>query len=368
MPAPRRRGAFGRRSASRRTGAYSGVREPASTGHGGRPVAPPRRAGRGPRGPLGTGAGAAPVRREQASAYRGGIGAAPWGVMRLSVLPLATLGVLAGGSALGQSPSPALGQGWAGELRSRGGAASSDAAGSTGAGLLDGSLSYSFDNGLTAEAELEGNGLLGSEGAGGTVQAWWEDPSLGGDRRLRRGLALGRAVAATLRVPWRALSRALHAARPGRHRPPPTRRGRGSSREGSSASSPAAGIRSTRLGSISARRPREGAALSSAMSSGHPGSCRRAACSRSMPARGRGGPARARRRPFRVRPGCGEHRARAATRRGAGLPALCGRGIRGAEGCAGTASKRRSEIVRRLRALRGLRPAAQTRKALTWLR
>jgi len=150
--------------------------------------------------------------------------------------------------------------------------------------------------------------------------------------------------------------------------PPPTRRGRGSSREGSSASSPAAGIRSTRLGSISARRPREGAALSSAMSSGHPGSCRRAACSRSMPARGRGGPARARRRPFRVRPGCGEHRARAATRRGAGLPALCGRGIRGAEGCAGTASKRRSEIVRRLRALRGLRPAAQTRKALTWLR
>ena len=99
--------------------------------------------------------------------------------MRLSVLPLATLGVLAGGSALGQSPSPALGQGWAGELWSRGGAASSDAAGSTGAGLLDGSLSYSFDNGLTAKAELEGNGLLGSDGAGGTVQAWWEDPSLG---------------------------------------------------------------------------------------------------------------------------------------------------------------------------------------------
>ncbi len=179
MPAPRRGAAFGRRSASRRTAAYSGVREPASTGHGGRPVAPPRRAGRGPRGPLGTGAGAAPVRREQASAYRGGIGAAPWGVMRLSVLPLATLGVLAGGSALGQSPSPALGQGWAGELWSRGGAASSDAAGSTGAGLLDGSLSFSFDNVLTPEAELEGNGLRGSDGAEGTVQAWWEDPSLG---------------------------------------------------------------------------------------------------------------------------------------------------------------------------------------------
>ena len=367
MPAPRRRGAFGRRSASRRTAAYSGVREPASTGHGGRPVAPPRRAGRGPRGPLGTGAGAAPVRREQASAYRGGIGAAPWGVMRLSVLPLATLGVLAGGSALGQSPSPALGQGWAGELRSRGGAASSDAAGSTGAGLLDGSLSYSFDNGLTAKAELEGNGLLGSDGAGGTVQAWWEDPSLGligafAEASRSDGLWQRRFVfhGELYLGPFTLLGQAGIA--------PPTRRGRGSSREGSSASSPAAGIRSTRLGSISARRPREGAALSSAMSSGHPGSCRRAACSRSMPARGRGGPARARRRPFRVRPGCGEHRARAATRRGAGLPALCGRGIRGAEGCAGTASKRRSEIVRRLRALRGLRPAAQTRKALTWLR
>ncbi len=71
------------------------------------------------------------------------------------------------------------GKGWAGELWPRGGLADSDSASGNGAGLLDGTLSYSFDNGITIKAEGQGNSLLGNDGYGGKVQAWWELPGLG---------------------------------------------------------------------------------------------------------------------------------------------------------------------------------------------
>jgi len=69
-------------------------------------------------------------------------------------------------------------RGWAGELWPRGGAAESDQGGQTGAGALDGALSYSFENGITTKAEGQGNTMLGSEATGGRFQAWWQDPAL----------------------------------------------------------------------------------------------------------------------------------------------------------------------------------------------
>lgn len=71
------------------------------------------------------------------------------------------------------------GKGWAGEIWPRGGGADSNAAGSSGAGLLDGAFTYGFGNGITAKAEAEGNTLLGGTGSGGRLQAWWQDPALG---------------------------------------------------------------------------------------------------------------------------------------------------------------------------------------------
>ncbi|MCU0984551.1 MAG: hypothetical protein MUC89_06360 [Acetobacteraceae bacterium] len=70
------------------------------------------------------------------------------------------------------------GKGWAGEIWPRGGGADSNAAGSSGAGLLDGALSYSFENGITGKAEAEGNALLGGTGTGGKLELWWQDPTL----------------------------------------------------------------------------------------------------------------------------------------------------------------------------------------------
>lgn len=78
------------------------------------------------------------------------------------------------------SPASAqgAGKGWAGEIWPRGGGADSNAAGSSGAGLLDGAFSYSFDNGITGKAEAEGNALLGGTGTGGKLEFWWQDPTL----------------------------------------------------------------------------------------------------------------------------------------------------------------------------------------------
>jgi hypothetical protein len=99
--------------------------------------------------------------------------------MRLALLPLAALAAVAAAEAAAQSPSPAAGKGWAGEIWPRGGGAESNSGGTTGAGFLDGAASYTLDNGITGKAEAQGNALLGSDGAGGKVQAWWQDPSLG---------------------------------------------------------------------------------------------------------------------------------------------------------------------------------------------
>jgi hypothetical protein len=99
--------------------------------------------------------------------------------MRYPTLAAAAAVALVTVEASAQAPSPTTGRGWAGELWPRGGGARSDAGGSTGAGFLDGAASYTFDNGVTARAEGQGNGLLGTDGAGGKLQAWWQDPGLG---------------------------------------------------------------------------------------------------------------------------------------------------------------------------------------------
>ncbi len=80
---------------------------------------------------------------------------------------------------LGASPAMAQGTGWAGELWPRGGGADSNSSSGNAAGLLDGTLSYSFDNGITVKGEAQGNSVLGNNGYGGKVQAWWELPGLG---------------------------------------------------------------------------------------------------------------------------------------------------------------------------------------------
>jgi len=96
--------------------------------------------------------------------------------MRMRILGLAALATAA---LPGQADAQGTGTGWAGELWPRGGAAQSDKGGTTGAGLLDGAASYTFDNGITARGEAQGNGLLGKDGAGGKLQVWWENPALG---------------------------------------------------------------------------------------------------------------------------------------------------------------------------------------------
>jgi len=95
--------------------------------------------------------------------------------MRTLILGLAALA--AGATLPGRAE--AQGKGWSGEVWPRGGAAQSDQGGTTGAGLLDGAASFTFDNGVTVRGEAQGNALLGSDGAGGKVQAWWQDPSFG---------------------------------------------------------------------------------------------------------------------------------------------------------------------------------------------
>lgn len=99
--------------------------------------------------------------------------------MRYPSLAFATAVALVSAEVRAQTPSPAAGRGWAGEIWPRGGGAQSNQGGTTGAGFLDGAASYTFDNGITGRAEGQGNGLLGNDGAGGKLQAWWQDPGLG---------------------------------------------------------------------------------------------------------------------------------------------------------------------------------------------
>lgn len=84
---------------------------------------------------------------------------------------------MTGAQAWAQGGTAASGRGWAGEILPRGGMAESSGAGSSGAGLLQGAFSYSFDNGLTGKAEAEGNSLLGGSGRGGRLELWWQDPT-----------------------------------------------------------------------------------------------------------------------------------------------------------------------------------------------
>lgn len=67
---------------------------------------------------------------------------------------------------------------WSGSLAPRGGVQDSDATGSSGAGWLDGSLTFGLGRGLTAKAETAGAQYDSLSTLGGRAQLWWHDPNL----------------------------------------------------------------------------------------------------------------------------------------------------------------------------------------------